>query len=362
MKNKRKVMVVDDAAPYLAWMKMALEKAGYAVGTWQGSKGVAEALRSQKPDILLLDIEMPGIQGDEVALSLRAEFGDELKIILCSALPEAELANRARAAGASGYISKSHDYSDILRQVRNYLSGDILSNKTRVLIGGSPSSTATIFAQEILADYPDLHVEFTRSDAAAAARLQSVDDIRFVLLAGKKQDAILGPKTLAAAKKAGAVPVIYFGAEWDIDTLREVTQAGVTHFLAAPLSEESLRVGINYILDAPEPSRNVALRVREARIKAPVRLQVGDGELISAITSDVRESGAFVFTGDILPVGAKVGVALELPGTSGLIELSGTVLFSRPRTLGFFPMGMAISFSGSDAAKLRLLREALTRI
>ncbi len=67
----KKILVVDDEQDILTTVKMVLEKQGYKVTTVNGGKKALELLDKEKFDLVLLDILMPEMSGDEVAKKIR---------------------------------------------------------------------------------------------------------------------------------------------------------------------------------------------------------------------------------------------------------------------------------------------------
>jgi DNA-binding response OmpR family regulator len=106
----RTVLVVDDHGALRALCRVALEDAGFRV-LESGDGGEALAcVRAEHPDVILLDIMMPGISGWEVTAELLADRStDQIPIIFISA--RSELSDRMRAfeLGAHGYLIKPFD-------------------------------------------------------------------------------------------------------------------------------------------------------------------------------------------------------------------------------------------------------------
>lgn len=116
MARKRQVLVVDDDAAILQLVSAVLRLHRVEVATAvDGVAGLALA-QVMKPDVVLLDIMMPRMNGYEVCRSLK-EFDDPPKVVMITALtsPEDELA--ALTAGADDYIRKPFTPQDILQAV-----------------------------------------------------------------------------------------------------------------------------------------------------------------------------------------------------------------------------------------------------
>ena len=108
--SPKTVLVVDDDRPMRALCRASLEEAGFRVLEAAGGEEALESVRDERPDLILLDIMMPGISGWEVTSALLADRStDQIPIIFISA--RRELADRVRAfgLGAQDYVTKPFD-------------------------------------------------------------------------------------------------------------------------------------------------------------------------------------------------------------------------------------------------------------
>lgn len=101
---------------------MALEGAGYRVLTRNRAAGCVGMIISEKPDLVLVDVNMPDTGGDAVVrLFAQAQPNSRVIVLLFSGMPEAALQARTVASGAHGYVRKSNSMTDLLRQVDRWL-------------------------------------------------------------------------------------------------------------------------------------------------------------------------------------------------------------------------------------------------
>lgn len=122
VKENVKILYIDDDLNNGHLMKRVLEADGYAVSLApNGSMGLAAANR-ELPDLILLDIYMPDINGHEVARRLRSmEKTKNTPILVISASPNSDDKRLSLEAGCNGYISKPIDVDSISSQVAAYL-------------------------------------------------------------------------------------------------------------------------------------------------------------------------------------------------------------------------------------------------
>jgi DNA-binding response OmpR family regulator len=117
------ILVADDDEDILALLEVRLELAGYDVVT---ARNGAEALRKaqeQLPDLAVLDVMMPGLNGYEVTRELRRlEATSKLPVILLTALAQESDVARGLAAGADDYVKKPFDARDLRTRVQRLLA------------------------------------------------------------------------------------------------------------------------------------------------------------------------------------------------------------------------------------------------
>ncbi len=111
------VLVVDDEVRILRFTRVALQHSGYQVTTATSGQQALDLFRQLSPDVVLLDIFMPGIDGFEVIKRLRED--SQVPIIVTSARFGVE--EMAFAAGASDYIAKPYKTDDLIKKVEGVL-------------------------------------------------------------------------------------------------------------------------------------------------------------------------------------------------------------------------------------------------
>ena len=123
-------MVVDDEEHVLTLFKMVLKNEGYAVvGVSSGEKAL-EKLKDEKPDLILLDIMMPGMSGTDVMKKVK-KISPETVIIVVTAYASLDSAISAVRYGAGGYILKPFDVDELLATVKKALREKELESRLR---------------------------------------------------------------------------------------------------------------------------------------------------------------------------------------------------------------------------------------
>ncbi len=119
MSNK-KILVVDDEPDFLKLVKIRLESSGYDVLTALDGKEALEKVRNDKPDAVLLDILMPGMDGLEVLKTIRQENKD-LPVFIITAFSNEERFKMANKLNASGFIVKTSDLKEEIERISGVL-------------------------------------------------------------------------------------------------------------------------------------------------------------------------------------------------------------------------------------------------
>ena len=100
------ILVVDDQVDAAELLRMMLERDGHAVSEAHDGNGALSAVADALPDVVLLDIGLPDLDGFEVARRLRATHGDELLVVALSGYGSAEDKARGREAGFDHHLVK----------------------------------------------------------------------------------------------------------------------------------------------------------------------------------------------------------------------------------------------------------------
>jgi len=107
---KLRVLLVDDDQEQLDLFGRVLRRQGFIVETSDSPFGTTNLVRSFEPDVVLLDLEMPAIRGDQLVSVIRDRLGpNKTKILLFSATDEDELREHCADVDADGYLPKTTD-------------------------------------------------------------------------------------------------------------------------------------------------------------------------------------------------------------------------------------------------------------
>jgi two-component system cell cycle response regulator len=102
-----KILVVEDQSIELKLAVMVLSAAGYEVESADAAEQVMEAIREDRPQIILLDLSLPGMDGLTLARKLKADAATrDIQIVAITAWPEKFPMAEALAAGCDAYLRK----------------------------------------------------------------------------------------------------------------------------------------------------------------------------------------------------------------------------------------------------------------
>lgn len=118
MSTERTVLVVDDATEIRLLLKAFLSKAGYRVLLAEHGRAALELLVSDRPDLILVDFMMPGMDGPAVVAAIRGlEHCREVPIMMLTASQDSDHIDSAFAAGANDYMTKPVERRIVMARV-----------------------------------------------------------------------------------------------------------------------------------------------------------------------------------------------------------------------------------------------------
>ncbi|MDQ1095923.1 MULTISPECIES: response regulator [Chryseobacterium] len=119
----KKIMVCDDDQGVLDVIEMMLDSSGYTAFTEINSTNLISEIKKNQPDLILLDLWMPVLSGDQVVRAIRADQNiSHLPVIILSASRDGD--DIAMDAGADAFLSKPFDMDELIDTIE-----DLLKNK-----------------------------------------------------------------------------------------------------------------------------------------------------------------------------------------------------------------------------------------
>ena len=145
------ILVVDDDPRVCDLVRDLLERAGDRVHALDDGSAVLDAAVGERPSVVVLDVNLPGLNGDEICTRLREQFDPELGIIFVSG-ERTESFDRTAGLllGADDYLAKPFDPSELVARVRRFSRRREHANGAEVAPPASKLEALTAREREIL--------------------------------------------------------------------------------------------------------------------------------------------------------------------------------------------------------------------
>lgn len=166
-----RVLVIDDSPMTVQLMTQALAGAGLQADAATDLASLDEKLDANTYDLVLVDVNMPEMYGDDVVEFLKVQRQLKARLFLYSDISEEELAAKAKAVGADGFIAKSGGVEHAVETIRAALPGATSASGVqarRVLVVDDSEATARLLEAELKAQG---HEVMTANSADAATKI-----------------------------------------------------------------------------------------------------------------------------------------------------------------------------------------------
>ena len=163
VKKPARILIVDDEQRNRRLLAAILEAEGYRPAEAADGEAALDYARRSPPDMILLDIMMPGMDGYEVARALKADAATKgIPIVMVTALDDRDARLRGLEAGAEEFVTKPVDRNELRVRVRNLLRlkefSDFLAGHNRILDAQVKERT-----RQLLASYRETIATMTRA-------------------------------------------------------------------------------------------------------------------------------------------------------------------------------------------------------
>ena len=119
----KKIMIVEDDPVNIKLIKFMLERKDYLVVVCENGKKALELVEEEMPDLILMDVMMPELDGIEVTRRIKSNSKtSNIPIIIVSALGQEIEVMKGLESGADSYVVKPFDSQSLLRQIAEKLS------------------------------------------------------------------------------------------------------------------------------------------------------------------------------------------------------------------------------------------------
>jgi diguanylate cyclase (GGDEF)-like protein len=134
--NTGYILVVEDDVNLRTMLQLQLERAGYRVRTAESGEEGLRAISEEMPDLVLLDVIMPGMDGYEVCRRIKGDMTTaSIPVIMLTSRADHEDKIRGLGGGANDYVTKPYEIGELLARVRNILQWSRLQRDANPLTG-----------------------------------------------------------------------------------------------------------------------------------------------------------------------------------------------------------------------------------
>ncbi len=117
----QKILLVDDSKTELHFLSELLTKRGYAVRTAENGEEAMRRLAEEKPDLILMDVVMPGKNGFQLTRTItRDPLFEKVPVIMCTSKNQETDRVWGMRQGASDYITKPVDTEELIRKIKSF--------------------------------------------------------------------------------------------------------------------------------------------------------------------------------------------------------------------------------------------------
>ena len=118
----KKILLVDDSNTVLLMERMILSQARYELVTAKNGLEAVEKARSERPDLILMDVVMPQLDGFGALQAIRADEATRaIPVIMVTTRSEAENMEKGYERGCNDYVTKPVNSAELLEKVRGFL-------------------------------------------------------------------------------------------------------------------------------------------------------------------------------------------------------------------------------------------------
>lgn len=160
----KRILVIDDSAVTADLVTAALASAGYETAHAADLGQLDACLAERTFDLVLVDVNMPEMYGDDIVEFLRLQRQLRAKLVLYSDIDEGELAAKARQSGADGYIVKSAGLENAVDVVRKLLGTDVARSHRALVV-----ESGTRVLERLRRGAPDLFAEIVSASTVSTA-------------------------------------------------------------------------------------------------------------------------------------------------------------------------------------------------
>lgn len=262
-----RVLVVDDILPNVKLLEAKLASEYYDVVTATSGAEALEKVKADSPDIVLLDVMMPGMDGFEVCREIKASPEHaHIPVVMVTALTDATDRVRGLEAGADDFLSKPLNDTALMARVRSLVRLKMTIDEWRVRENtatqlGVSQENATVMSEpvenarvlivedqeydsekfiEVLAQDNDT-VEVVQSGSEAMGKVMKEDyDLLVISLNLQGEDGLRLCSHLRSSERTRAIPILMIAADEDMSRIAHGLEIGAHDYVLRPVDKNEV--------------------------------------------------------------------------------------------------------------------------
>lgn len=263
-----RVLVVDDLQPNIKLLEAKLTSEYFDVVTAGDGPTALKVVRESSPDIVLLDVMMPGMDGFEVCRHIKGDpKTTHIPVVMVTALSDAADRVRGLQAGADDFLTKPLNDTALFARVRSLVRLKMLTDEwrlreqtsgrfgvledRRVIEDVDTAGASILVVEDNNVDWLKIRDTLTpeaaevrqvedAESAMAALRDGNAYDLVVANLDLKSQDALRFASQLRASERTRYTPILLVAEEHDMDRLAKGLDLGVNDYLIKPIDRNEL--------------------------------------------------------------------------------------------------------------------------
>ena len=237
----KKILVIDDEPAIADLIKINLEADGYEVDTaLDGMEGIEKA-KASPPDVITLDVLMPGMNGFQVMELLKKNPGTADIPVIFISIVEGPQKDRGFHLGAVDFLTKPIEYGELLKSLKKIESsiGKVTGVKKEVLVIDDERDVTNLIKVNLEDQGYDVFVAYNGPDAIAIAR-ERKPEVIMLDLAMPGMDGFSVMKVLKQDKETEHIPIIVLTGHDTKGYKQKSLMLGAAQYMTKPFSEKDI--------------------------------------------------------------------------------------------------------------------------
>lgn len=246
--TKKKVLFVDDNKTLHVIFKNIFSETNYSlIHAYDGQEGY-NLYKKFKPDIIVIDVEMPEINGFELCRAIKEEIQSEyIPVIILSQKDKEIDINAAFDAGADDYLVKPVEPEVLLQKIDEYLSQAEKRSSYKILIVDDSKLVIEVVSNALIKNNLNVITTDNGEDGLLIAK-KEIPDIIITDIEMPKMDGYELCKRIKEVQELENTSIIMMSSRNKLSDIKRGEKLGITHYITKPFDSEKMVILVNRIL------------------------------------------------------------------------------------------------------------------